>query len=86
MLNVINCPAFVDIKQTLHYKEQSKYNQKDVYFLCIFPYVCFTFLRWKKFLVVVLDRHFSFGRQKKWSLVALDRRSSYTVTIVREFA
>ena len=31
MLNVINCPAFVDIKQTLHYKEQSKYNQKDVY-------------------------------------------------------
>ena len=36
--------------------------------------------------MVVLDRLFSFVRQKKWSLVALDRRSSYTVTIAREFA
>ena len=87
MLNdVINCSAFVDIKQTLHYKEQSKYNQKDVYFLCIVSYVCFIYLRWTKFLMVVLDRLFSFVRQKKWSLVALDRRSSYTVTIAREFA
>ena len=25
------------------------------------------------------------GDKKKWSLVALNRRSSYTVTIVREF-
>ena len=36
--------------------------------------------------MVVLDRFFSFGRHKKWSLVALDRWSSYTVTIVWEFA
>ena len=33
MLNdFINCLTFVDIKQTLHCKEQSKYNQKDIYF------------------------------------------------------
>ena len=39
--------------------------------------------------MVALDRFFvifSFGRQKKWSLVALDRWSSYTITIIWEFA
>ena len=38
------------------------------------------------FLVVDLDRLFSCWRQKKWSLITLDRWSSYTVTIVWEFA
>ena len=36
--------------------------------------------------MVVLDRLSSFERQKKWLLFALHRSSSYTVTIVREFA
>ena len=88
LYDFMNCPAFVDIKQTLYHKVaiQNKYNQRDVYFLCIVPYVCFAFLRWIKFLVVALDRFFSFGRQEKWMLVALDRWSSYTVTIAWEIA
>ena len=36
MLNVIDCPVFIDIKQTWHYKEQNKYNQKEVYFYALF--------------------------------------------------
>ena len=35
--------------------------------------------------MVVLEG-LSFGRQKKWSPVMIDRWSSYTVTIVQEFA
>ena len=33
-INFINCPVFIDLKQTLHYKVAIKYNQGDVYFLC----------------------------------------------------
>ena len=37
--------------------------------------------------MVVLDRFFfHLGDKKKWSLVVLDRWSSYTVTIIWEFA
>ena len=56
-------------------------------FYTLFPCDCFQFFR----LVMFCSSHFrqfflSFGRQKKWLLVALDRWSSYTVTIVLEFA
>ena len=47
----------------------------------------FPFLRWIKIGMVVLDRFsFIWETKKKWSLFALDRWSSYTVTIVWEFA
>ena len=36
--------------------------------------------------MVVLDKSFFMWGTKKWSLVALDRWSSYTVTLVWEFA
>ena len=56
-------------------------------FYALLPYVCFLFLRWVKFCIgCFIQVFFSFGRQKKWSLVVLDRWSSYTVTIVWEFA
>ena len=48
---------------------------------------CFLFLRWVMFCSGCFRQvFFSFGRQKKWSLVALGSWSSYTVTIVWEFA
>ena len=51
------------------------------------PYFCFPFLHWVKFCKGCFRQgFFSFGKQKKWLLVALDRWSSYTVTIVWEFA
>ena len=52
------------------------------------PYVCFQFLRWVKFHCGCFRQFFFFFHfwGKKWSLVALDRWSSYTVTIVLEFA
>ena len=67
LYDFMNCPAFVDIKQTLYHKVaiQNKYNQRDVYFLCIVPYVCFAFLRWIKFLVVALDRFFFIWETRK---------------------
>ena len=56
-------------------------------FYALFPYDCFPFLRWVKFCSGHFRQvFFSFRRQKKWSLVALDKCSSYTVTIVWEFA
>ena len=51
------------------------------------PYVSFPFLQWVKFCGGFYRLFFfSFGRQKKWLLVALGRWSSYTVTVVWEFA
>ena len=44
------------INQTLHYK---------VAIQALLSRVCFPFLRFLKFVVVVLDRVFSIGRQKK---------------------
>ena len=56
-------------------------------FYALLLYVCFLFLHWVKFVVVVLNRFFFFiVRQKRWSLVALNRWLSYKVTIVWKFA
>ena len=38
------------------------------------------------FRISLLDKVFFIWETKKWSLVTLDRMSSYTVTIVWEFA
>ena len=40
--NFLNCPVFIDITQTLRYKVEIEYNQRDVCFssivaLCFFP-------------------------------------------------
>ena len=86
LYDFINCPAFVDIKLCIIKQQQSKYNQRDVYFLCIAPNLCFAFLRWIRFLVVVLDRLFFIWETKKWQPIMLDRWSCYTVTIVQGFA
>ena len=60
---------------------------KSYIILKMLPCFCFLFLRWVIFCSGCFRQVlFSFGRQKKWSLVALDRWSSYTVTIVWEFA
>ena len=45
----INCPAFVDIKQTLRYKLAMEYVIRETVFLCIVPYFFFAFFRWIKF-------------------------------------
>ena len=34
----INCPTFVDIKQTLRYKLAMEYVIRETVFLCIVPY------------------------------------------------
>ena len=58
-----------------------------MYFLCIIPYICFTFLYCIEiFSGCFRGLFFLWETKKKWSLVALDRWLSYTVTIVREFA
>ena len=50
-------------------------------------YICFPFLPCIKFCRGCFRQvFFHFGRQKKWLLVMLDRWSSYTVTIIWEFA
>ena len=68
-------------------KQYSKYNQGDIYFLCIVSISLFPISSLGKVLQRLFQTgFFSFGRQKKWSLVALDRWSSYTVTILWEFA
>ena len=54
----INYSAFVDIKQTLGY-------ELEVYFLCIVPYVFFTFLRWIKFCSCFRQIFFHLGVKKK---------------------
>ena len=57
------------------------YNFKNVA-LCLFPISSLgKVLYW-----LFQTDFFSFGRQKKWSLVASGRWSSYTVTILWEFA
>ena len=51
------------------------------------PYLSFLFLFLVMFCIGCFRQVvFSFGSQKKWSLVTLGRWSSYTVTIVWEFA
>ena len=75
LYDFLNCPACIDIKQTLHYKvaiERSFY----AFFLMFVSH----------FLVVVLGRLFFVRKTKKRLLAALDRWLSYTVTIVGEFA
>ena len=88
LYDFVNCPAFVDIKQTLHYKVAiEQIYQRDIYFLCIVPYVCFAFLCWIEFFSGCFrGLFFVWETKKKWSLVALDWWLSYSVTIVREFA
>ena len=64
-----------------------KYNQREVYFYALLPYLCFLFLRWVKFCSGCLRQVFFYlGDKKKLSLVALERWSSYTVMIVWELA
>ena len=62
LYDFLNCPACIDIKQTLHYKvaiERSFY----AFFLMFVSH----------FLVVVLDRLFFVRKTKKRLLAALDR-------------
>ena len=49
-------------------------------------YVYFSFLHWVKFFSGCFRQFFFIQETKEWLLVALDRCSSYTVTIVWEFA
>ena len=66
LYDFMNCPAFVYInKLSIIKSRQSKYNQRDVYFLCIGSYVCFAFLGWTEFVLVVLDRPFFIWKTKK---------------------
>ena len=51
LYDFINCPAFVNLIKEM--------------FLCIVSYVCFAFLCWIKFLVVLLDRLFFIWKTKK---------------------
>ena len=44
-----DCPAFVDIKQTALQSRNIVNIIRDIYFLCILPYVCFLFLCWIMF-------------------------------------
>ena len=86
----INCPVFIDIKQTLHYKveywSRVLESERCLFFMhCRHMFFSHFFTGWS-FAMVVLDSFFSFGRQKKWLLVVIDRWSSYTITIVWEFA
>ena len=77
LYDFVNCPAFVGIKETLHYKEaMSKYNQGGVYFLCIVTYNCFIFFAGQSLLMVGLNGLFFLWETKNWFLVALDRRLS----------
>ena len=46
----INCPAFVDIKQTLRYKLAMEYVIRETVFLCIVPYFFFRILSLDKVL------------------------------------
>ena len=71
LYNFINCPALQTLNKLCITKQQeSKYNQRDVYFLCIVPYVCFVFLRWIKFFSGCFRQaFFDLGDKKKWSLV-----------------
>ena len=85
--NFIACPGFLDIKLHIKKQQQSKYNQRNVYFLgivalCLLPISS---------LGKVVQRLFQTGffykkKKKKWSLVTLDRWLSYVVRIIREFA
>ena len=87
LFDFVNCPAFVDIKQTLHYKVAIE----QIYQRYLFFMHCSLCL----FRISLLDRVFQWllqraifplGDKKKWLLVALDRWFSYTVTIAPELA
>ena len=66
LYDFINCPAFVDIALTnLALWSRNRVNLIKEMFLCIVSYVCFAFLCWIKFLVVLLDRLFFIWKTKK---------------------
>ena len=81
----INCPVLIDIKQTLHYKVEYWCRVLESERCLFFMHCCL--LHWVKFCNGCFRQFFfSFGRQKKWLLVVIGRWSSYTITIVWEFA
>ena len=74
LYDFINCPAFVDIKQTLQYKLTIEEIQSERHlFFWIFPYVFFAFLCWIKLCSGCFKQAFFHLGVKKWLLVALDR-------------
>ena len=60
--------------------------ERDVYFLCVVRCLFSISLLDKVFSGCFRQAFFHLGDQKKCSLIAFNRWSSYTVTIVREFA
>ena len=66
LYDFINCSAFVDIKQLcVINQQQSKCYLRDVYFLCIVPYVFFAFFCWIKFCSYCFRRVFFIWESKK---------------------
>ena len=75
LYDFVNCPAFADIKT--NFEQKSKYNQRDICFLYIVPFVFFAFLRWIKFCICYFRQvFFSCGGQKSGRQSRQDRCSS----------
>ena len=69
--NFINCPVFIDIKQTLHYaKCSTRVNIiiETFIFCALLPYVCLPYLRWIKLCSGCFRQVFFYLEDKKSGL------------------